>query len=142
MLVPQTGKHAKQVIHEGVVECMQTAFTRSTYKSIRRASWELQLHLPNAHDIVQKHLRLHTYKIQLCQHITSNDHLRAESATETLLCTDEKNLYLDTVCFSYEATLQPCGKSISTTAAYGGIQTLMSCSNMNGAHQKFMSDVG
>jgi hypothetical protein len=75
------------------------------------ASWELQLPSSTVHDIVHKYLHLNAYRIQLCQHITPNDHhFKAECVIKMFSCINENNLYMDTVCFSDEATFHLCGK--------------------------------
>jgi hypothetical protein len=44
--------HVKYIICDEVVECLQDAFTRNQYKSIRRTNWKFQLPCSTVHDTV------------------------------------------------------------------------------------------
>ena len=90
---------------------LRVAFHRSPRKSIRVASNELAIPRSTVHKVLHKRLRLHAYKLQIVQALKPDDRpRRAAFAEEILQRIDDDNGYLNSVCFSDEATFHVSGK--------------------------------
>ena len=98
-------------IDEETVDAVRVAFHRSPRKSIRVASNELAIPRSTVHKVLHKRLRLHAYKLQTVQALKPDDRpRRAAFAEEILQRIDDDNGYLNSVCFSDEATFHVSGK--------------------------------
>ena len=98
-------------IDEETVDAVRVAFHRSPRKSIRVASNELAIPRSTVHKVLHKRLRLHAYKLQIVQALKPDDRpRRAAFAEEILQRIDDDNGYLNSVCFSDEATFHVSGK--------------------------------
>ena len=97
-------------IDEETVDAVRVAFHRSLRKSIRVASNELAIPRSTVHKVLHKRLRLHAYKLQIVQALKPDDRpCRAAFAEEILQRNNDDNGYLNSVCFSYEATFHVSG---------------------------------
>ena len=82
-LLSNAGKHSKRKVSVENVERIREAFQRSTRKSIRQASVQLNIPPTTVHTVLHKRLRLRAYKLQLHQKITPNDKLERKRFAET-----------------------------------------------------------
>ena len=110
-------------IDEETVDAVRVAFHRSPRKSIRVASNELAIPRSTVHKVLHKRLRLHAYKLQIVQALKPDDRpRRAAFAEEILQRIDDDNGYLNSVCFSDEATFHVSGKVNKHTIRIWGSQ--------------------
>jgi hypothetical protein len=97
--------------NEETVDVVRNAFQRNPKKSTLCASRKLSIPKNTVVKILQKHLHLHAYTLQIVQALQPNDRpRRAAFATEILHRIDEDNDYLKRVVFSDEATFHISGK--------------------------------
>ncbi|GBL97514.1 hypothetical protein AVEN_110332-1 [Araneus ventricosus] len=68
--LPRSGRPS---VSEATVELVRQSFQRSSTKSTRRASRELQILQTSLVRILHKRLRLHAYKVQIVQDLQPND---------------------------------------------------------------------
>jgi DNA-binding transcriptional regulator YiaG len=104
-LISHAGKHPKQHVTEETVDRVRESFSRSPRKSSR----ELGVPRSTVHNIVNKRLRLHAYKLKLLHHIKPDDHRKGTGFAVEMLSRIEEN-YLDLVLFSDESTFHMCWK--------------------------------
>ena len=110
-------------IDEETVDAVRVAFHRSPRKSIRVASNELAIPQSTVHKVLHKRLRLHAYKLQIVQALKPDDcPRRAAFAEEILQRIDDDNGYLNSVCFSDEATFHVSGKVNKHNIRIWGLQ--------------------
>ena len=98
-------------IDEETVDAVLVAFHRSPRKSVRVASNELAIPRSTVHKVLHKRLRLHAYKLQIVQALKPDDRPRRAAFAEKILQRiGDDNGYLNSVCFSDEATFHVSGK--------------------------------
>ncbi|KAJ4444703.1 hypothetical protein ANN_06500 [Periplaneta americana] len=72
-------------ISDKMIANVQAAYERNPHKSLRRASWELQIPKSTLQRIVPKRLKLYTYQVQLMQRLEPDDKPKQVEFANTML---------------------------------------------------------
>ena len=107
------------------IESVRVAYTRSTRKSIRRASTQLQIPCSIIHKVLHRNLRLCAYKVQLLQARKPEDKPRRKKIAVTMLDRlDSDQGFLKRVSFSDESTFHISGLINRHNSRIWGLQNL------------------
>ena len=108
-MLQRKGAGRPQILEEEI-ESVRVAYTRSSRKSIRRASTQLQIPRSTIHKVLHRNLPLYAYKVQLLQALKPEDKpLRKEFAVTMLDRLDSDPAFLKRVHLSDESTFHVSG---------------------------------
>ena len=104
-------KRGQKGLGQDIIQRISDLFTDNPETSIRSAAQQLPVSYGSVQKSVRKYLKMYPYKIQVLQLLKEGDYEKRLEFADTMVARINQNpRYLETVCFSDEATFHVSGR--------------------------------